>query len=129
MNKYIDNIYSLISELNPLHAKKLKKNIGFFDQHYDELANAFFDKYTHILQDQNKTLDYAIDCYLKMIADVNAETIDFLRTGKYSSSTFDEVNARVYAQPETMEYYMHGLIMSQFLWKHHFQVVDFFIGT
>jgi len=128
MNKYIDYIYNNISTLNPLHAKKLKKNIDSFDENYDKLAGAFFDKYIAILQSQNQTLDYAIDCYLKMIADVNAETIDFLRTGKYSSSTFDEVNARVYARPETMEYYMHGLIMSQFLWKHHYQVVDFFIN-
>jgi 2-polyprenyl-3-methyl-5-hydroxy-6-metoxy-1,4-benzoquinol methylase len=129
MNRYIDNIYDKISALNPLHGKKLKKNITFFDERYDELSNAFFDKYTGILQSQNKTLDYVIDCYLKMIADVNAETIEFLRSGKYSSSTFDEVNARVYARPETMEYYMHGLIMSQFLWKHHYQMVEFFIST
>jgi len=129
MNKYIDYIYNKISTLNPLHAKRLKKNIDSFDENYDKLAGAFFDKYIAILQSQNQTIDYAIDCYLKMIADVNAETIDFLRTGKYSSNTFDEVNARVYARPETMEYYMHGLIMSQFLWKHHYQVVDFFIST
>lgn len=129
MNRYIDSIYDRISALNPLHGKKLKKNIAFFDEHYDKLAEAFFDKYTGILQSQNKTLDYSIDCYLKMIADVNAETIEFMRSGKYSSSTFDEVNARVYARPEIMEYYMHGLIMSQFLWKHHYQMVDFFIST
>src|ERR1700760_4522286 len=109
MNKYIDYIYKSISTLNPLHAKKLKKNIDSFDERYDKLAGAFFDKYIAILLSQNQTLDYAIDCYLKMIADVNLETFDFLRTGKYSSNTFDEVNARVYAKPETMEYYMHGL--------------------
>jgi hypothetical protein len=77
MNKYIDYIYNNISTLNPLHAKKLKKNIDFFDEHHDKLSAAFFDKYTAILQSQNQTLDYAIDCYLKMIADVNAETIEF----------------------------------------------------
>ena len=129
MDKYIDYIYDGISALNPLHGKKLKKNIDFFGESYYVQANAFFDKYTGILQQQNKSLDYAIDCYLKMIADVNAETIEFSRSGKYTSSTFDEVNARVYARPETMEYYMHGLIMSQFLWKHHYQMVEFFTGT
>jgi 2-polyprenyl-3-methyl-5-hydroxy-6-metoxy-1,4-benzoquinol methylase len=64
-----------------------------------------------------------------MIADINSETVEFVRTGKYTSSTFEEVNKRVYGRPETMEYYMHGLIMSQFLWKHHYQILDYFINT
>ncbi|MDB5086951.1 MAG: Methyltransferase protein [Mucilaginibacter sp.] len=129
MEQAINYIYNKIEAVNPIHSKKLKKNIAFFDERYDELADAFFKKYLHILQLQNKTLDYAIDCYLQMIADVNSETIEFLRTGKYTSSTFDEVNNRVYARPETMEYYMHGLIMSQFLWRHHYQMLDYFINT
>jgi len=78
---------------------------------------------------ENKTLDYSIDCYLHMVDDVNNETIEFLRTGKYTSSTFNEVNNRVYARPEIMEYYMHGLIMSQFLWRHHYQMFNYFIET
>jgi len=129
MEQIINYIYNKIEAINPIHGKKLKKNIAFFDERYDELASSFFKKYIHILQLQNKALDYAIDCYLQMIADVNSETIDFLRTGKYTSSTFEEVNQRVYARPETMEYYMHGLIMSQFLWKHHYQMLDYFINT
>jgi len=129
MEQAINYIYNKIEAVNPIHSKKLKKNIAFFDERYDELADAFFKKYLHILQLQNKTLDYAIDCYLQMIADVNSETIEFSRTGKYTSSTFDEVNNRVYARPETMEYYMHGLIMSQFLWRHHYQMLDYFINT
>ncbi|SHN33211.1 class I SAM-dependent methyltransferase [Mucilaginibacter sp. OK098] len=129
MEQTINYIYNKIEAINPIHSKKLKKNIAFFDERYDKLADAFFKKYIQILQLQNKTLDYAIDCYLQMIADVNSETIEFLRTGKYTSSTFEEVNQRVYARPETMEYYMHGLIMSQFLWKHHYQMLDYFINT
>lgn len=125
----VNYICERIEALNPIHSKKLRKSMEFFDDKYNELAGAFFEKYIQLLHAENKTLDYAIDCYLKMIADVNAETLEFLRTGKYSSSTFDEVNARVYASPETMAYYMHGLILSQFLWKHHYQVFDYFINT
>ena len=127
MNEHVDHILRRIEVLNPMHFKKLKKNTGGFDGHYDELCNAFFSRYNQMLAAENKTLDYSIDCYLKMIADVNSETVEFLRSGKYTSSTFDEVNNRVYATPEIMEYYMHGLIMSQFLWKHHYQMFDYFI--
>jgi len=129
MEQPLNYIYQKIETLNPMHGKKLKKNIAFFDARYYALANSFFAKYINILQLNNKTLDYAINCYLQMIADVNSETVEFLRTGKYSSSTFAEVNQRVYARPETMEYYIHGLIMSQFLWKHHYQMLQYFTDT
>src|SRR5476649_1980918 len=121
-NQHLDHIYQKIEKLSPRHGKKLRKSMAFLDAQYDELANDFFGKYINILHRQGKTLDYAIDCYLQMIADVNSETVEFLHTGKYTSNTFVEVNNRVYARPQVMEYYMHGLIMSQFLWQHHYQM-------
>src|SRR5580700_6760629 len=105
MNEHINYICERIAILSPIHSKKLKKNMAFFDDRYDELAAVFFKKYLGILQIENKTLDYAIDCYLQMLADVTNETVEFLRTGKYTSTTFAEVNSRVYASPEVMEYY------------------------
>jgi 2-polyprenyl-3-methyl-5-hydroxy-6-metoxy-1,4-benzoquinol methylase len=129
MNNLINEIYKKIEVLSPMHAKKLRKNIAYFDDSYYLEANSFLIKYSNFLASQNKTIDYAIDCYLNMIGDVTAETIQFLQTDKYSSTTFQEVNKRVYDNPETMEYYMHGLLMSQFLWKHHYQIFNYFTQT
>jgi 2-polyprenyl-3-methyl-5-hydroxy-6-metoxy-1,4-benzoquinol methylase len=112
-----------------MHSKKLKKNITYFDDSYYAEANSFLTKYADFLASQNKTLDYAIDCYLNMVGDVTVETIQFLQNNKYSSTTFEEVTKRVYDNPETMEYYMHGLMLSQFLWKHHYQVFKYFTQT
>jgi 2-polyprenyl-3-methyl-5-hydroxy-6-metoxy-1,4-benzoquinol methylase len=128
MQRTIDYLFEKIGALNAIHGKKLRKNIDAMDDRYYERAELFFNQYHRILQLENKTLDYSIDCYLQMIADVNSETVEFLRTGKYTSSTFEEVNNRVYGRPETMAYYMHGLILSQFLWKHHYQMFDYFIA-
>lgn len=129
MNQYINDIVQKIEGLDPVHAKKIKRNVDFFDDTYYKLADTFLIRYDGYLKKQNKTLDYAINCYLNMISDMNIETVDFYRTGKYSSSTFEEVNKRVYANPETMEYYMHGLLLSQFLWKHHYQTFHFFLTS
>lgn len=129
MIQHTQYILEKIEILNPVHAKKLKKNISLFDEDFYKLANDFYQKYIALLKLENKTLDYAIDCYLNMIADMYIETVDFHRTGKYSSSTFEEVNRRVYANPNVMEYYMHGIIMSQFLWKHHYDLFSYFIKT
>ena len=129
MNNLINEIFKKIEVLNPLHSKKLRKNIAYFDDGYYVEANAFLNKYAGFLASQNKTIDYAIDCYLNMVGDVTVETIQFLQTDKYSSTTFEEVNKRVYDNPETMEYYMHGLLLSQFLWKHHYQIFEYFTET
>ena len=129
MKQHINEIFQKIETLSPIHSKKLKKNVTAFDDQYYVAADEFLKKYVSILQKENKTLDYAIECYLNMISDMNSETVEFARSGKYSSSTFSEVNNRVYAKPEIMEYYMHGLVMSQFLWKHHYLMLDYFIKT
>jgi 2-polyprenyl-3-methyl-5-hydroxy-6-metoxy-1,4-benzoquinol methylase len=125
----LNYIYNKIEILNPLHGRKLRNNALSYDETYYNLAGAFFIKYIDVLKTENKTLDYSINCYLQMIADVNSETVEFIRTGKYTSTTFAEVNERVYANPGIMEYYMHGLIMSQFLWKHHYQMFHYFIHS
>lgn len=122
----IKEIIQKIVVINPLHGKKVKKLLTKFDDEYIDRANSFLSRYDTILKKEGKTMDYAIECYLKMIADFNTETIGFLETGKYSSSSFKEVNKRVYDNPEIMEYYMHGLLLSQFLFHHHYSVLLYF---
>lgn len=122
----IDYIVGQIRSKNELHSKKILKNIGKFDDAYFTRANNFLRNYEKLLQENKQTLDYAIDCYLQMIADVNYEAVQFMRTGEYTSKSFEEVNQRVYNNPEVMEYYMHGLLLSQFLWSQHYDILLWF---
>ncbi len=126
MSTQLEYIVERISSLNLLHAKKLKNNIRKSDNEYFIRANQFLLKYDALLMAQSKTMDYAIDCYLQMLADVNYESIQFIHSGEYSNKWFVEVNKRVYNNPEVMEYYMHGLLLSQFLWRHHYHILLFF---
>lgn len=119
-------IVDKIKAENPLHGKKLTKKIASVSEEYLERASQFFARYETMLSDLGKDIDYSIDCYLKMIADVNYESVQFIQTGKYSSTSFEEVNKRVYGNPEVMDYYMHGLLLSQFLWTHHYDILLFF---
>ena len=126
MQTILDYIVEGISFRNKLHGKKIIKNLKKFDEDYFSRADIFFLKYVAMLQRENKTIDYAIDCYLQMVADINYETVQFISTGEYSSKTFDEVNKRVYNNPEVMAYYVHGILLSQFLWAHHYNILVFF---
>jgi 2-polyprenyl-3-methyl-5-hydroxy-6-metoxy-1,4-benzoquinol methylase len=120
------NVLSKIEVLDPLHYKKIKKDLEGLDDEFYKKADLFTDRFAKYLSIKNKTLDYGLDCYLKMIADVRVETMHFARTGEYTSKSFDEVNKRVYNNPEVMEYYMNGLLLSQFLWGHHYTILNYF---
>ena len=126
MKTNIRYIVEQIQIKDPLHSKRIQKNLKKNDQDYYNRANDFFSKYEYLLKNENKSFDYAIDCYLQMLADINFESIRFLETGEYTSKSFNEVNQRVYNNPEIMEYYMHGLLMSQFLWKQHYDILRWF---
>jgi|GEM_PF-290544 2-polyprenyl-3-methyl-5-hydroxy-6-metoxy-1,4-benzoquinol methylase len=126
MQQSLQYIVDKISAKDPLHSKKVKKNLKKLDQEYTDRANIFLGRYIEMLEQDGKTLDFAIDSYLKMIADVNHESLHFLETGEYTSKSFDEVNSRVYNNPEVMAYYMHALLLSQFLWKQHYDILIYF---
>ncbi|OFX67890.1 MAG: hypothetical protein A2X12_07335 [Bacteroidetes bacterium GWE2_29_8] len=121
------DIYNKIAEKSPIHAKKLKKNMKHYNDVYFQRSDDFIIKYLKFLNTLGKDIDYSIDCYLKMLDDIIAEDTYFKKFGKYSSSSFEEVNNRVYGNPNIMEYYMHGLLISQFLWKQHYQIYNYFI--
>jgi len=123
---YLNTILDYISDKNVMHYKKLKKGIDFNDNEYLSKFEAFFKNYDELLAKENKDIPFAIDCYLRVCSDVMFEQIRFFETGAYTSTSFEEVNERVYGNPEVMSYYMHGLLVSQYLWHHHYAILKFF---
>jgi 2-polyprenyl-3-methyl-5-hydroxy-6-metoxy-1,4-benzoquinol methylase len=126
MNLTLQSIIERIQQQDPLHAKKLKRNLKNLSSDYEAKCNVFLEKYQNYLSSSNKSLENGVDNYLKMIADFMYEQLRFSETGKYSSTSFEEVNKRVYNNPEVMDYFMNGLLLSQVLWKHHYSIFSFF---
>ena len=127
--KILLEIIDAISAKNPMHGKKLHQMISKMDNAYFSRSHNFLLKYKNYLNQSQKSLQDATDYYLKMCDDFVTEQANFERTGRYSISTFAEAEANVYSNPEIMEYYMHGLLLSQFLWAHHYQVLNFFMSN
>lgn len=54
--------------------------------------------------------------------------IELDRDGKYKYSSYDEVRAIVYDNPEVMEgRYLNGLLISQALWMNHRKIYEYFV--
>ncbi|MBB6371649.1 class I SAM-dependent methyltransferase [Chryseobacterium shigense] len=124
----IEHLIESISGKNAIHGKKLQKNFASLseDENYIKDYDGFISKYREILEKKNLTFDDSINYYLKMIGDFNEEMLDFIRTNKYRNTSFDEVNRAMYNNPDVMVSHMHGLLLSQFLWKHHYAVYQYF---
>lgn len=123
---YLKNIVNNISLKNPLHGKKLKGALDGVGKDFHKKAESFFKRYETYALSQGKDLEYGIDSYLKMLSDMMYEYVQFVRTGEYTCKSFEDAYKNVYSNPDVMNYYMHGLLMSQFLWKHHYKVSNFF---
>src|SRR6266853_3627367 len=115
-----------INELDPKYGRKLETELAPRDAVFFERAERFLARFEKFLAAQGKPLDHGIDCHLKLCSAMLEERKDFLRSGRYASSSFTEVEQRVYANPEIMEYYMYGLVFSQFFWKEQYARLEFF---
>jgi 2-polyprenyl-3-methyl-5-hydroxy-6-metoxy-1,4-benzoquinol methylase len=126
MRNYLEEILLKLESKKPDHAKKLRLNTNYLNELYVIRANDFYFQYEKHLLRENADLDFSIDCYLRMLDDMAIERMSFLRQGKYSSGSFEEVQKCIYSNPDMMCYHMHGLALAQFLWFDQYERYSFF---
>jgi len=125
----LEKIVTQIEGIDVRHGIKMRTNIESIDPAMREKGEQFLEKYLKFCKEHNKTLDYGVESYIWMINMMMYEQVQLVSTGEYSCKSFADANERVYNNPEVMEKYMHGLMLSQFLWKHHCDVFDFFLTS
>jgi 2-polyprenyl-3-methyl-5-hydroxy-6-metoxy-1,4-benzoquinol methylase len=96
------------------------------DPIFHQRAEEFFRRYEIFIQAQGKSLQFGVDCFVQLHHSVDRQRERFLKTGRYESASFEEVNRRVYADPEVMQCHMHGLVFAQFLWPDQYRRFQFF---
>jgi len=129
MINYIELLLNKISAKNQKHATKLRENLKHLSDDYFHLGNSFYEKYEKYLHSQKLTLDFGVECYLRMSEDMVEERIKFIQNGKYSNTSFAEVDKTVYSNPGVMTYHMHGLVLGQFLWFEQWERIKFFVDN
>ncbi len=126
MKPLLSHILNYIKEKNPAHGAKLNGWILQMDENYFSAAEGFFSRYKTFIESTGKNIDYGIDCYLKLCAQMIYERLEFVRSGKYANTSFEEVEKSIYLNPEMFEYHMHGLVFAQFLWREQYTRFEFF---
>ncbi|TCC96817.1 class I SAM-dependent methyltransferase [Pedobacter psychroterrae] len=122
----LEVILNKIQDRNLHHAVKLRNNTHDLGDLYHHKASLFLKKYEAYLQREGENIDFGINRYLIMLETMLQERIQFIKTGQYSNTSFEEVEKSVYANPEAMVSHMHGLVLAQFLWPDQYTRFLFF---
>ncbi|ALT77351.1 class I SAM-dependent methyltransferase [Paucibacter sp. KCTC 42545] len=122
-------IIQAIGQKNPLQKKMIAGVMANADPLFHARVASFSENFGRLLQAHAIPVEKVADCYTKLCKDMLLEQIKFRKTGRYSSTSFAEVAQRVYHSESEMEAMVYGLAISQFLWRNHYGLFDFFIDT
>lgn len=126
MKDYLNLIMEKIQETNPFQYKSLTKHLNSVDDGFKNLANNYLEKYLFVLSEMGISFDEAVSAYDEMSKSILKEQIYFLKHKKYRYSTISEAEENVYSNLKFMTNYMIGVAFSQFLWKNHSDMFNFF---
>ena len=129
MSQTLDRVLDRIAQNNPVHGKRLRTDLWELGAAYVADTEGFLGRYESYLSGRGRSLDQAVDSYLRFVGDMVVERVEYLSTGKYRHTSFEEVNRSVYNNPDVMAYHMEGLLLSQFLWRHHYEMLVYFRRT
>jgi len=119
---FLDGIVNEITLKDKLHSKKVNANISFLKKHYPIQLQELIGLIENYFNSLRLTPQRIADDYLKMIRDMRSEGLYFYKHGKYRCENQQIANEYVYSRPEVMNYYMNALLVSQIMWKHHFNI-------
>jgi 2-polyprenyl-3-methyl-5-hydroxy-6-metoxy-1,4-benzoquinol methylase len=119
---FIADIINEISKKDRLHSKKINENIQYITEHYPEQFHQLLSLVYAYFNNIHVPADKVAGDYLKMINDMRREGLYFYKTGKYRCENQSIAYEKVYSNKEVMSYYMNALLISQLLWKHHFEL-------
>jgi hypothetical protein len=121
MDKKVEKFIELVSEKSQFQEKYFA-NWSISDEEMKELS----DLITFYENEMGYDIEYIADCYIFLNNMIMEETYYFKTNGRYRYSTFEEVEDKVYANPDYMSRYMCGLTISDYIWNNHIEMVRFY---
>ena len=88
----------------------------------------FEDCLAAIWSEDPEGLERAAKAYARFSLESVSQQAAYERDGKYQIGSFEQANAEVYQNKSYMEtQYLPGLLLSNYLWPHHYSVMSFFV--
>lgn len=113
-------VISIVCHQSPDHARFLSKSFLGRGPSELELSDHLAEL---IIKIKGEELAGACSNYLWTCDQLKEEMLFFFREQKYRYSKLEDAIEHVYGNAEYMERYLDGLLLTQVLWKNHFDVV------
>ncbi len=125
---FLDEMLQQITKKDKLHSKRIEANIHFVKDSFPEEFAELLGLVYHYYESSGNKVDATkiADDYLKMVNDYRVDGLYFYKHGKYRCENQQMAFEKVYSNSEIMSYYMNALLVSQILWKHHFNIYIYF---
>lgn len=128
--KYPESGYPTLSQMN----EKFRKNHRFSADIIDRGAILFGEKWSVDFEQIASALFTNVDAVAAAVKGYSAFAInsmrlqaEFERDRKYRTKTYEQASSEVYFNDRhMMEEYLPGLLLSHFLWPHHYRQLQFF---
>lgn len=126
MSALLGDVIDRICADDPAYAPTLRAHVSDMDEAFRDRATRFFNRYKTFIESTGRPLDFGLQSFKTLRANVQEERVAFLRTGRYSNTCFEDVNRAVYDNAEVMVSYMHGLVFAQFFWPEQYRRFSFY---
>ena len=123
---FLEELINIIEQQDKLHSKKIKGNISYIREHFPEQLDELLGLIKAYFKNLGFDSERIANDYIRMIKDMRREGLYFYKYGKYRCENQNSANEHVYSKPDVMTYYMNALLVSQIMWKHHFNIFMYF---
>jgi 2-polyprenyl-3-methyl-5-hydroxy-6-metoxy-1,4-benzoquinol methylase len=121
----VDTFLTYLAREAPMCAKHVQETAARHPVLFNELAERMLTWARQVLGEG--WCETVADGYLMFVTDANRSQADYERSGRYRFSSYDEVFAQTYDDPEFMTHYHWGAYAITFAWEHHLLLYDFFL--
>ncbi len=120
----LDRLFDYVAESHPRSLRGLREAQGQDPKRFAEVAELYLRWLTEARGESG--IEAAADAFAQFSTDVNLAQAHYERDGAYANKTFADVYKDHYSDAETMDGYLWGIYLTNFLWAHHFQIMMFF---
>lgn len=121
---YVEAFKACLNERAPIFAKELDRTMVAEPVAFHKVAEPMLKAAETALG--ASWAEQLVDGYCEFVLDVNRSQLEYEKTGRYKNSSFSEVFAAAYDNPEFMQLYHWGVYVTTFAWTHHLRIYKFF---
>lgn len=122
--EYVDKFYNVLVKAAPYmesNLPRLKETFGeTWEQRFNEMLKNVFGN-------NSEKLENAVKGYVRFALDATRLQKRFEKERQYVAKTYEEAAKAVYHNEEYMEnLYLPGILLSHYLWPHHYRSLQYF---